>query len=223
LWRWQASGFSLLSFDRSIIESVIPTLQTVKADDAAQARLQIRNLTGSKLSAWINQQWYARAARASHGNASLLDAIEQQLRVPGSEALQVAESMFDVRLNCPLGGQFAYTPQPSNAKVRWWTSTAWSKEKLGPDGTPQAPDDYLAPWLKWFRGAKLHLTQFPDRLVVVGTADVERQPLVNSSAEADVALPPMNFDLFQLPFNIFGGNGDQAAPNKPAKPEKRSF
>jgi hypothetical protein len=38
-----------------------------------------------------------------------------------------------------------------------------------------------------------------------------------------VALPPMNFDLFQLPFNIFGGNGDQAAPNKPAKPEKRSF
>ena len=83
------------------------------------------------------------------------------------------------------------------------------------------PPDYEAPWLRWFRGIQLHLTQFPDRLAVVGTLDTHRQPLPPEAKEADqkVALPSMNFDLFQLPFKMFGGKEEA----QPAKPQSRKF
>jgi hypothetical protein len=86
--------------------------------------------------------------------------------------------------------------------------------KFGP------PQQYSAPWLNWFRGGKLHLTQLPERVAIVGTIDLELPPLAHSAPnnEKDVA-PPMNFDLFQLPFKLFGnGNGKESA-----KPERKSF
>lgn len=218
LWRWQGGGFSVLSFDRSILENVLATLAPVKVEDSAQVRLTVRNLSGSRLSGWINDQWYERAARASHGNAALFDAIHQQLKVPGPEALSVAETMLDVRLNCPMGGKFVFTPQSPGSPDGWWTSTAWASEVQQPDGTIGPPPDYIAPWLKWFRGSELHLTQLPDRVAVVGTVDVERQPLPPEAVD-ETELPTLNFDLFQLPFKMFGG-GEQAAPSKP---EKRKF
>lgn len=218
LWRWQGAGFSLLSFDRSILENVLATLAPVRTEDAAQVRLTVRNLSGSLLSGWVNDQWYERASRASHGNAALLDAIHQQLRVPGPEALSVAERMLDVRLNCPMGGTFTFTPRAPGAQEGWWISTAWANEMQQPDGTIGPPPDYVAPWLRWFRGAQLHLTQLPDRVAMVGTVDVQRQPPPPGAVD-EVELPSLNFDLFQLPFKMFGG-GEQ---EKPAKPEKRKF
>jgi hypothetical protein len=218
LWRWQNEGFSVLSFDRSILENTSTTLAPIKAEDSAQVRVDVRNLAGSKLSGWINDQWYERAARASHGNAALLDEVHQQLKVPGPDALKVTETMLDVRLNCPLGGTFTFTPQTAAPDEGWWTSTAWADEAREADGTLTPPPGYTAPWLQWFRGAQLHLTQFPDRVALVGTFDVQRQSPVTTPADGDVALPPLNFDLFQLPFKMFGGG--EAAP---AKPDKRSF
>lgn len=219
LWRWQNAGFSVLSFDRSILENTSRVLTPTKADDSAQVRLNVRDLAGSKLSGWVNQQWYQRASRASHGNAALLDSVHQQLKVPGPDALQVTETMLDVKLNCPLGGTFAFVPQSNASSQGSWVSSAWASERQGGDGQLIPPQDYMAPWLQWFRGAQLHLTQFPDRVAVVGTFDVQRQAPVANSEDAEIALPSLNFDLFQLPFKMFGG-GDAAAP---AKPEKRSF
>ncbi len=152
-----------------------------------------------------------------------MDAMIQQLRVPGPQALAVAQRVLDVKLNCPLGGEFEFTPLPTAERPNgrasapgWWTSSAWSAEQLQNDGTVGPPPGYIAPWLKWFRGAQLHLTQFPDRLAVVGTVEAHRQPLApDAGGEEKVALPPMNFDLFQLPFNLFGGKAGEAAPPKP--------
>ena len=220
LWRWQDAGFSVLSFDRSILENTAAMLSPVKAEDSAQIRVNVRNLSGSKLSTWINDQWYERAARASHGNAALLDAVHQQLKVPGPDALKVTEAMFDVRLNCPLGGAFTFTPLATAPNSGWWSSTAWAGEVHGPDGTLVPPPHYIAPWLQWFRGAQLHLTQFPERVAIVGTFDVQRQSPATMPSDGDAELPPLNFDLFQLPFKIFGGGDEQPAADKP---EKRSF
>lgn len=220
LWRWQGEGFSVLSFDRSILENTLATLAPVKVEDSAQVRLRASNLAGSQLSGWINAQWYQRASRASHGNAALLDAVHQQLKVPAADALAVTEDLLDVRLNCPLGGTFAFAPQPNAPGEGWWTSTAWTSERRDAEGTLAPPAEYMAPWLKWFRGAELHLTQFPDRVAFVGTIDVQRQPAVTTDEEAGAALPPLNFDLFQLPFKMFGSGGGEA---QPPKPEKRSF
>ncbi len=81
--------------------------------------------------------------------------------------------------------------------------------------------DYMAPWLRWFRGVELHLTQFPDRLAVVGTLDTHRQPPPPEAKapKKKLSLPSMNFDLFQLPLKMFGG----ADEKKPAKPQTRKF
>lgn len=219
LWRWQGAGFSLISFDRSILEHTLSFLAPIRVDDSAQVRLRINSLQGSRLSGWVNDQWYQRAWRASHGNAELLDAIGQQLKVRGPEALGVAESMLDVRLNCPLGGKFTFTAQPTNAKEGWWTSDAWRGHTRRSDGTVGPPPDYVAPWLKWFRGANLHLTQFPERLAVVGTFDIQPQPADPRGADSKTELPSLNFDLFQLPFKMFGGG----EANNPAQPQKRKF
>lgn len=54
-WRWQGGGFSVLSFDRSILEQTITELQAVAADDPAQVRLQVNPLAGTKLEAGISQ------------------------------------------------------------------------------------------------------------------------------------------------------------------------
>ncbi len=228
LYRWQSGGFSVLSFDRSILESLLPVMQPVRVDDSAQVRVNIRNLEGSRIATWVNDQWYERASRASHGNAQLLDAMVQQLKVPGRQAMTTAERMLDVKLNCPLGGQFAFTALPgakpegaAEPALGWWTSSAWATEQIQADGTVGPPPDYLAPWLRWFRGVRLHLTQFPDRLAVVGTLDTHRQPPVADvkSNEEKLSLPSMNFDVFQLPFKMFGGQEEA----KPAKPQTRKF
>lgn len=227
LYRWQEAGFSALSFDRSILEGVRAVVQPVRADDSAQVRVRIRNLEGSLISSWVNDQWYERASRASHGNAELMDSMVQQLKIPGPQALSTAERMLDVKLNCPLGGQFTFTTlnggsQPAGPSASgWWTSSAWAGEQLQSDGTVGPPPDYIAPWLRWFRGVELHLTQFPDRLAVVGTLETHRQPLPPEAkgTEEKLTLPSMNFDLFQLPLKMFGGSEEK----QPPKPQTRKF
>ncbi len=221
LVRWQGGGYSLLSFDRTIIDNTIPQLATLLAPDNAQARVHVSNLQGTKLSSWINDQWYKRGWSASHGNARLLDTVNQQLKVPGDQAMDVAQRLLDVRLQCPLGGEFRFEPLPGPAvNGGWWKSTAWRDAALTANGKLGPPPQYSAPWLTWFRGGKLHLTQLPERVAIVGTIDLELPPMDQSltQREQDVA-PPMDFDLFQLPFKLFGNGNDKENP----KPERKSF
>ncbi len=231
LWRWQGGGFSLLSFDRTIIDNTIPQLATLSAPDNAQARLRVSNLQGTKLSSWINGQWYERGWSASHGNARLLDSMSQQLKVPSDQALAAAQRLLDVRLQCPLGGTYRFEPLAGSAAVGndaergWWVSSAWQEAVLMQNGKIGPPQQYSAPWLDWFRGGRVHLTQLPERVAIVGTIDLELPPLVQSvvkgagDEDKDVA-PPMNFDLFQLPFKMFGDGKKEKAPEKP---ERKSF
>ena len=222
LMRWQGGGYSLLSFDRTIIDNTIPQLAALTAPDNAQARLRVSNLQGTKVSSWINGHWYERGWSASHGNVRLLDSVQQQLKVPGEQSLEVAQRLLDVRLQCPLGGEFRFESFPGSraGENGWWTSSAWPDAVMMQNGKIGPPQQYSAPWIEWFRGGKVHLTQLPERVAVVGTIDLELPPLVHAvvPGEKDVA-PPMSFDLFQLPFKIFGaGNGKEAA-----KPDRKSF
>jgi hypothetical protein len=218
LWRWQGSGFSLLSFDRTIIDNAIGQLAVLNGEDHAQARLRVGNLSNTKLASWVNTQWYQRGWKSSQGSARLLDNIQQQLKVPGEKSREVAERLLDVRLQCALGGEIKFEPAGQGDNVGWWTSTAWEDMVLTANGDAGPPADYVAPWIKWFRGGKVHLTQLPQRVAAVGTIDLEFEPIPNN-ADAKDSLPKMNFDLFQLPMKIFGG--DSAV--KPKPPEKKDF
>lgn len=222
LWRWQAGGFSVLSFDRSILENCAMHLRPVPADDVAQGRLKIRDLEKSKLSAWFNTYWFRRAAQTTRGNLMLLDSLTEQLQVEPSQSLQVAERLIDARLQCSLGGQYVLQPANSDSGVSVWQTTAWPASllmmgsnlpTLGFDSTKcLPPQSYKATWLEWFRGAQLHLTQLPERLIVVGTVDIEPLPVPNQPGNGispdGAALPKMdmNLDLFNLPFKFFKGD-----------------
>ncbi len=225
LWRWQDAQFSLLSFDRSILEHAIPALGVKETQDLAQVRGRVAPLAGSQLASWIDRQWYQRGWKASHGNSRLLDTIEQQLNVPGAESLSVAERLLDVRLQCPLGGTYQFVPQGAEQPVQpvqtaagWWTSTAWPLATFDRRGKPVPPVEYSAPWIGWFRGGKVHVTQGEDSLALVASVELEMQPLaVEFNPKLPSLLPSLNFDLFALPQQLFGG------PPADEKPATKSF
>ncbi|MFM9064479.1 MAG: hypothetical protein ACKOOI_15805, partial [Pirellula sp.] len=86
------------------------------------------------------------------------------------------------------------------------------------------PKGYRTGWLEWFRGGNLHLTQLPERLVVVGHIDMELmavKPLAKGDdPEKAEGLPKLNFDIYNLPFKMF--NSDKPK-KKPQEPKERGF
>lgn len=243
LWRWQMGGFSVLSFDKSILENCMLHLRPIPAKDFAQGRLKIGNIEQSRLSNWFNTLWFRRAAQTTRGNLMFLDSIQSQLKVPAASALTTAEMLIDAKLQCSLGGRYDLSPD-SNAELPLWQSTAWPEQihlmnglngkplasKIGFDSSKSLPpSEYKAPWLQWFRGAHLHLTQLPERLIVVGTIDIEPIPVTNmenkNEPEKTLPLPKMNLDLFNLPFQFFQGDKPKSSDEKnKAPPEtKKSF
>jgi hypothetical protein len=166
----------------------------------------------------------------------LLDSLQEQLKVPADKALSTAERLLDAKLQCSLGGTYVLEDRPDHT-AKSWNTTAWPDKIVtvpGPTGMPRAirgfdstkslpPEDYKAPWLEWFRGANFHLTQLPERLVVVGTIDIEPIPVKPTEASptsdaANAALPKMNMDLFSLPFQFF--QGDKPKHDKPQESNK---
>ena len=228
LWRWQSDTFSLLSFDRSIIEAAIPQLSVREANDFAQARLKVQPIEGTLLGQWVNNIWYQRGWKASHANTRLLDEVHQQLRIPADECLDVTQRLLDVKLQCPLGGTFECIDASSSGAIAgqtgWWQSTAWSEAVLDANGKPTAPPNYTAPWIGWFRGGRAHLTQGEASLALVGQVDLEMQPLPPQlNTGGAVSLPSLNFDVFSLPMQIFGKDNEAQAPAAPGAPERRKF
>jgi hypothetical protein len=227
LWRWQMGGFSVLSFDRSILENCATYVRQSPADDFAQGRLTVRNLSASKLSSWFNTYSFRRSAQTTRGNLMLLDSMEQQLNVPRAQARQAAEELLDAKLQCALGGELELSEGG-------WGSSAWpEKLQVAPNAHVSdvgydtmhtvPPATYRAPWLDWFRGAQLHLTQLPERLIVVGQLDLEKLPPRKTSSdeatESDT-LPKMNFDIYNLPFQFFNGDKPSADKSKNPKPKE---
>lgn len=230
LWRWQGNGFSVVSFDRAIVDQCVSLMKAVPAEDFAQGRIHVGDLKNSQVASFFNILSFRRAAQASRGNSMLLDSIQQQLHIPPEDSLRVAESLLDAKLQCPLGG--SYVLGGIDGSSRLWTSTAWrtSIEKASASSTAIGFDhdhalptaSYRVPWLEWFRGAHLHLTQLPQRLVLVGSLSMERLPTTHSGKEAekDQELPKMNLDLFNLPFQFF--QGDKPKPVQKAPQNKES-
>ncbi|MEM7475712.1 MAG: hypothetical protein AAF483_12035 [Planctomycetota bacterium] len=216
LHRWQDSSFSLLSFNRSILESTIPALEVVDAPDSAQARLKVKTLQGTEIGTWLNSLWYKRGWKSSQGNAQLLDVMHQQLKIPAEQCKDVTQRLLDVKLQCPLGGQIEFVAVPSG-QGGWWQSTAWSQAAVSASGKAQAPPDYEAPWIDWYRGGRAHLTQGSNSLAVVAEIDLEMKPLPINVQDA-IPLPALDFDVFSLPSKLFGGQEE-----KQPKPNRKNF
>lgn len=173
LWQRRFGPFSVVSFNRDVLESVTPQLDVVEAERPAQVRAHVGDLSASQLSTVINAQIYDRADQISRGNARFLRVLTTQLKVAPDEALQVAGDLLNATLVCPLGGEYVLV-QDEDGAARW-ASTAWPKGEKRP--RYQVPDDYRAPPLEWFRGMELDFGVVENTLSAHVDLFVKRKPV----------------------------------------------
>ncbi len=175
--RWQGRDFSVLSLDRDILDAASRQLGFVEEDQAVQVRVHVGDLSQAKFGDWLNTMGYERARQISVANARFIGILTQQLHVPPTDALHVAEDLLDARLVCALGGKYEMV---SRGDANVWRSTAWADDK-----DYQRPADYVTPPLDWFRGLDARLVKYPDRLVVRANVNLQRKERT---------------PMFQLPF-----------------------
>jgi hypothetical protein len=167
IWRWQGRGFSILSFDRGILEATSQQVGFRDTDDPAQIKVVVGDLSQAQFAHWLRALNYERARTISVANVHFMHALTQQLGVPREDAKQVAEDLLHVELVCSLGGQYQLREADGHAA---WFSTAWS------DGLSNAvPDDYASPVLQWFRGMNAGLIKYPNRLIVNANLEMQRK------------------------------------------------
>ncbi len=166
LYRYTDGEFSLLSFQPQVIDASLPFLEAVEVEDSAQIRARIGNLKGSQIEGWANDQLYELSRGGSVAGANFLSLLTKQLNVDPAIALESAQQILGASLQCTLGGDYQY----SNADGHW-VSSVWN----GGEAPTTAPADYVAPAMKWFRGASATLTQFEDRVVADLIVDIARE------------------------------------------------
>ena len=166
VYRYTDGQYSVLSFQPEVLQSTLPLLSAIDAEDSAQVRFRAGNLRNSRIEGWVNEQLYQRAREGSLAGANFLGLLSRQLRVVPHQAMDRAKQVLGARLQCPLGGQYQY-----DSVTEQWVSDAWGGQS--PPMLP--PANYLAPALTWFRGAKGSLTQYQDRLVADAVIDIQRQ------------------------------------------------
>lgn len=198
VWRRQWDSFSALSFDPNVLASVTPQLTAMEADDDAQVRVHVSDLSQARLQTWVNQLAYKRAYQASVGNAKLLHTLSQQLAVPRDRALAAAEELTDAKLLCSLGGQYALSETPGQIAL-------WKSDKWPGTAAQDTTDAYRAPLLDWFRGLDADLTMYQDRVVVHAALDMQRK-----ATEPKIELPFFN--------QLFGGGKPKPDAKKPPVP-----
>ncbi len=170
VYRWQASGFSVLSFMPEVLSASTSYLKATEGHKPAQVRVKIGNLVGSKLEGWANDQLYQRGVDASVAGAEFLKSLTDQLQVEREEALVSAKQLLGGTIKDPLGGQYQLVADIPGLPPRW-RSTLWPKE---PRIASPAPPEFIAPPLRWFRGLNAELTQFPDRMSLEAEIEIQR-------------------------------------------------
>lgn len=192
LWRRQWNGFSVLSFQRQVLEDVAPQLRTETDEVAAQVRLRVADLSQAQAAAGMNALSFVRARETSLGNARLMHVFSEQFRTPRRDALRMVQQLLDTQLVCTLGGE--YQLQAEADSLPYWTSTAWKDADL---------KTYQAPILAWLIAADAAVVMEENKLIARAEVDMRRR-----KEEAQLELPL---------FNIFGiGPGTKEKPTPPA-------
>lgn len=190
------SGFTLLSFDKQILAEVAPLLAAEEVARPAQLSVDVGDIMNSNFGKWANDLDFQRAWETSVGNIHLLHVLTQQLRVPMSQAKEVAEQLLNARLLCPLGGEYELV-SGENGFDRW-ASSAWV------NGKQQSRSEYVSPLMTWMRGLHAAVTIEEDRVVAEGTLDIKR----DKEEEGGIDLPF---------FQFFGGEKER--PGTPVTEE----
>ncbi len=193
LWRREWAGFSTFCFHQPLLAYVSENLQSVEAEEAAQLRVQVGDLSQARITSTANALTYQRGKQASVGNTRFLNMLSEQMHVTRADALTTAERLLDTQLVCPLGGEYELEEHPSG--LRQWISSIW-REDRGMDSFT-VPEDFKSPLLGWFRGVKANGVMGTDELIVHAELDMQRK-----ERDAPVVELP-KFDLGNL-WGAFG-------------------
>ena len=155
-WRRQWGEFTVFSFQRDVLDVVVPQLHFEAAKRPAQIRLRVDDVSNAQITPALNDLAYARTRETSLGNVRFLQALNQQLHVPMADCLKKAEYLLDATMICPLGGQ--YVLHKAVGEPAHWTSPALNHAPQGGFVKVHAPPGYLSPPLNWFRGLDLDAT-----------------------------------------------------------------
>lgn len=166
LYRFTDGKFSILSFQPQVITQSLPFLAATEVPNPAQIRANIGDLNGSQLEAWANGQLYQRSRNTSVATARFLDSITRQLQLPPDQVLVTVEHLLGDGVQCSLGGKYEWSDVHGQ-----WQSTAWN----GPLAASVPPADYVAPVMKWFRGANVSVTQLQDRVIADAVINLLRE------------------------------------------------
>lgn len=166
LYRYSGGGFSILSFQPDVLQASLPFIAAEDVEDSAQIRGRVGDLHGSKIENWVNGQLYDLAAGGSAAGANFLGMLGRQLGVRAEDADAATKNVLGGTVQCTLGGQYQISAESGR-----WISTAWEGDVV----RANAPPGYVAPVLKWLRGAEATVTQYEDRLVADGVIDIQRK------------------------------------------------
>ena len=155
-WRRLYDDFIVFSFQRDVLEQVVPRLRFEQADRPAQIRLRVDDISQARITPALNDLGYARTRETSLNNLRFLHALNQELHVPPAACEQTAAFLLDAKLICPLGGE--YVLREEEGETPHWTSTAIGPAAPGGFLTAHAPPGYQSPPLSWFRGLDLDAT-----------------------------------------------------------------
>jgi len=154
LWRLQYGAFALFSFRAEVLAEVAPQLRFEPARQPAQLRLHVNDITGARITPFLNNWGYARTRETALGNIRLMHSLNQQLHVPVKDCREAAEFLLNAKLVCPLGGQYVVRDLPAGESR--WTSTQLEESQSKGGFLAEAPSGYVAPPLNWFRGLDLN-------------------------------------------------------------------
>ncbi len=191
IWRRVYGPFTLMSFQRELLDEVAPQLRFEPATQPAQFWLRTADLGKSKVGGAINRWGYSRAASVSRGNAHFINSLIRQLHVPPEQALDVAERLIGAKFADPLGGVYELRPSPSGGM-------AWVSSKMLPGGGP-TPDggsaNYQLPALKWLRSINVEALLQPNFLLAHAVIEMPAIEEVSGVAMPPPAIPALPFSL----------------------------
>jgi len=157
MWRRQYEHFTVFSFQRDVLATVVPQLRFQPAERPAQFRLHVGDVSNAQITPVVNSMGYSRTRDTSLGNVRLMHTLKEQLHVPDPDCRAAAELLLDARLICPLGGEYVYREIPGGGG--YWTSTALEGSDLkGGLFDTRVPDGFVSPPLDWFRGLDVDAT-----------------------------------------------------------------
>jgi hypothetical protein len=179
LWRYRDERFSVYSFQRPVLDRVVPQIRLEETERPAQFRLRISDISGGPMTPLLNDLGYSRTRRTSLGNIYLMQTLIQQLHVPGESARKAAEMLLGARLICPLGGEYVY--QKTHDGFGYWTSTALTEGQPSGPLRAKASEGYQTPPLNWFRGLDLDSLLTPEAVTVHADVVMQKPAKKNGS------------------------------------------